>query len=113
MLIDIFSDFIRNKKNLREYIEVRKGINERGEFNDSQLVKIQENLEKLQKEDSDILSKMYEVLEEVYEKDEGNYIDYPLDFARMILNIYNGNQTLQESYNTYKAVLKHKYQTVY
>ena len=36
-LIDLFSDYIRNKKDLLEYIEKRKDINERGEFNDEKL----------------------------------------------------------------------------
>ena len=35
MLIDVFTDFIRNKKDLREYVEKRKRINERGEFNNN------------------------------------------------------------------------------
>ena len=113
MLIDIFADYIRNKKDLRDYVELRKTINERGEFNNSQLIQIQENLEKLKKEHSEMLTKMYEVLEEIYQKDEGNYIDYPLDFARIILHIFDNNQSLDEIYTTYKAVLKHRYQTVY
>lgn len=113
MLIDLFSDYIRNKKDLRTYVEERKMINERGEFNDLQLIRIQENLERLKKENSEIYSKMYEVLEEVYNKDEGNYIDYPLDFARVTLGMFQGNQSLENIYETYKAVLQHKYQTVY
>ncbi len=113
MLIDIFSDYIRNKKDLRKYVELRKTINERGEFNDLQLIRIQENLERLERENSEIYSKMYEVLEEVYNKDEGNYIDYPLDFARVALTMFQGVQSLEKIYETYKAVLQHKYQTVY
>lgn len=112
MLIDIFSDYIRNKKDLRHYVELRKTINERGEFNNSQLIQIQENLEKLKNENFDIYSKMYEVLEEVYRKDEGNYIEYSLNFARSILQMYH-TQSLDEIYDSYKDVLKHKYQTVY
>ncbi len=112
MLISIFTDYIRNKKDLREYIEIRKTINERGEFNDSKLIKIQENLEKLKKENFEIYTKMYQLLEEIYKKDEGNYIDYPLNFAYMILNMdhYNSYEDMHEKY---KSELGHKYQTIY
>jgi hypothetical protein len=112
MLIDIFSDYIRNKKDLRQYIKLRKTINERGEFNDSQLLQIQENLERLKKENFEIYSKMYEVLEKVYQQDQGNYIEYPLNFASSILQMYK-TQPINEIYDTYKDILKHKYQTVY
>jgi len=43
MLIELFTDYIRNRKDLREYVVKRKTINERGEFNDLALIKIQEN----------------------------------------------------------------------
>lgn len=112
MLIDIFTDYIRNKKDLRQYVELRKGINERGEFNNSQLIQIQENLERLKRENFEIYTKMYEVLEEVYKKDEGNYIEYPLNFARSILNMYK-HQSLEDICDSYKEVLQHRYQTVY
>lgn len=112
LLIDLFSDYIRNKKDLREYIERRKTINERGEFNDAQLLKIQVNLERLKKENLDIYNKMYETLEEIYQKDEGNYIEYPLNFGYMILQMFK-SQPLEDIYRQYKAVLKHKYQTIY
>lgn len=112
MLIDIFTDYIRNKKDLREYIEVRKTVNERGEFNDQKLIRIQENLERLQKENPEIYNKMYEVLEEVFKQDKGNYIEYSLDFAREILEMFK-SRSLESIYENYKAVLKHKYQTIY
>lgn len=112
MLIDIFTDFIRNKKDLREYIEIRKTIDERGEFNDQKLIRIQENLERLQKENPEIYNKMYEVLEEVFKKDQGNYIEYSLDFAREVLEMFN-TKSLESIYENYKAVLNHKYQTIY
>jgi hypothetical protein len=111
MLIDIFTDYIRNKKDLREYVELRKGINERGEFNNDELLKIQENLEKLQNENPEIYSKMYAVLEEIIEKDLGDYIDYPLNFARVILNMEKA-KSLDDMYNKYKAELSHHYQTL-
>ena len=112
MLIDIFADYIRNKKDLREYVERRKTINERGEFNNHQLIKIQENLERLKKEDLEIYTKMYELLEEIYKRDEGNYIDYPLNFAKIILDM-DQSESFDEMYNKYQEVLKHTYQTIY
>lgn len=112
MLIDIFTDYIRNKKDLREYVEVRKTINERGEFNNTELIKIQENLEKLKKENFEIYTLMYELLEEIYKQDKGNYIDYPLNFARVILNMTQVD-SYETMYNKYKEVLKHEYQTIY
>ena len=112
MLIDIFTDYIRNKKDLRNYIELRKGINERGEFNNDELLQIQENLERLQKENPEIYTKMYEVLEEIYEKDEGNYIDYPLNFAKTILDM-DKMDSQEDMYSKYQSELRHKYQTIY
>jgi hypothetical protein len=111
MLIEIFTDFIRNKKDLREYVALRKGIHGRGEFNDATLIRAQENLERLKKENPEIYNKMYEVLEEVFKRDEGNYIDYPLDFTREILKMFH-SQSLESIYEEYKAVLSHKYQTL-
>jgi len=112
MLIDIFEDYIRNKKDLREYIEIRKTINERGEFNNNELIQIQQNLEKLQKENPKVYTKMYEVLEKIYEKDEGNYIDYSLNFAKTILDMEQ-MRSFTDMYNKYSSELKHKYQTIY
>ena len=112
MLIEIFTDYIRNKKDLREYVEVRKTINERGEFNDQKLLQVQENLERLKEESPDIYNKMYEVLEEVYKRDEGNYIEYPLNFASEILKMYKTHQSVESIYEEYKDVLNHTFQTV-
>ncbi len=111
MLIEIFTDYIRNKKDLREYVALRKTINERGEFNDASLIKVQENLERLEKENPEIYANMYEVLENVFRKDQGEHIEYSLDFAREILKMFK-KQSLESIYEEYKAVLEHKYQTV-
>lgn len=111
MLIEIFTDFIRNKKDLREYIEVRQGIRERGEFNDAKLLQIQENLERLKKENPEIYNGMYDILEEVFRRDEGDYFYYSLDFAKEILKMFK-NQSLESIYKEYKAILDHKYQTM-
>jgi hypothetical protein len=111
MLIEIFTDYIRNKKNLRDYVEIRKHVNERGEFNDTKLIRIQENLERLKEEEPEIYNGMYEVLEEVFKYDAGLSSEYPLDFAREILKMYNTHQSPKDIYEEYKMVLKHRYQT--
>jgi predicted nuclease with TOPRIM domain len=110
MLIEIFTDFIRSRKDLREYIALRKTIQERGEFNDATLIKIQEKLERLQQENPQIYEKMYAVLEAVFENDAGQRVDYPLDFAREVLKMFK-NSSLEAIYEEYKAILEHKYQT--
>lgn len=110
MLIEIFTDFIRNRKDLREYVAIRKSIQERGEFNDATLVRIQENLERLKVEYPDVYEDMYAVLESIFENDAGQPVDYPLDFAREILKLFK-NRSPQEIYEEYKAILSHKYQT--
>ena len=110
MLIEIFTDYIRNRKDLREYVQVRKTIHERGEFNDASLILIQENLERLQKEEPEVHEKMYAVLEEVFKADAGQPVDYPLDFAREVFKMFK-KQPAQKIYEEYKAVLEHKYQT--
>ncbi|WP_345980165.1 hypothetical protein [Sulfurimonas sp. HSL3-2] len=111
MLIEMFTDYIRNRKDLREYVEKRKTIHERGEFNDAALITVQENLERLKAENPDIYEKMYEVLEEVFERNVGQVVDYPLDFAREILKMYK-NRPVETIYEEYKEVLEHKYQTM-
>lgn len=111
MLIELFTDYIRNKKDLRQYVALRKDIHERGEFNDASLIKIQENLERLEQENPEIYAKMYEVLEEIFKRDQGNHVEYPLDFSKEILKMFQ-KQSLESIYEEYKAVLEHKYQTV-
>ncbi len=107
----MFTDYIRNRKDLREYVQKRKTINERGEFNDASLIKIQENLERLKIENPDIYEKMYGVLEELFERNKGHIVEYPLDFAREIFKMYK-NQSPEAIYEEYKAVLEHKYQSM-
>ena len=92
----MFTDFIRNRKDLREYVVIRKTIHERGEFNDTTLIQIQENLERLKVENPDIYEKMYEVLEIVFENDAGQNVDYSLNFARQIFKMFK-NKTINLS----------------
>jgi len=111
-LIEVFTDYILNRRSLKDYVEVRKTINERGEFNDASLIQAEENLQRLKRENPEIYEKMYEVLEEVFRRDAGQRVDYPLDFTRTILQLYKGNRTPQEVYDAYRSILDHKYQTL-
>lgn len=111
-LIELFTDYVINRKSLKEYVEIRKTINERGEFNDASLIRAEENLQRLKREDPEIYEKMYEVLAEVFRRDAGQRVDYPLDFTRMILQLYKGNRTPRQIYETYRDILNHKYQTL-
>jgi len=55
---------------------------------------------------------MYDILEKIFKEDKGNYIDYPLNFSRTILNM-DKEQSYENMYKKYKAELEHKYQTLY
>jgi hypothetical protein len=112
MLIEVFTDYVVNKKSLREYVEVRKTINERGEFNDAKLILAQDNLERLKEESPQIYEKMYKVLSEIIKKDAGHKVEYPLDFVRAILKMYKNNKTPEMIYEEYKGMLEHKFQTL-
>jgi hypothetical protein len=109
LLIELFSDYVRNKKSLKVYVEKRKSINERGEFNDKTLFDAQECLEKLQKEEPDIYILMYETLSEYYKQGEGHTIEYPINFIRQILQICRNNISAQKVYESYKKGLNHYY----
>jgi hypothetical protein len=111
MLIEIFTDYVTNRKSLKEYVEIRKTIHERGEFNDATLLRAQENLDKLKAENPEIYEKMYTVLAEVISQDAGQRVEYPLDFVREILKMYTNHMTPEMIYEEYKMVLEHKYQT--
>lgn len=106
-LIDLFSDYIRNKKDIVEYIEKRKSINERGEFNDATLQKLAQKLEKLKKESPEIYEGMHNILEEYYKRDEGHYVEYPINFAKQILMMYENHISLEHIYKSYKDGLDH------
>jgi len=108
LLIELFSDYIFNKKDLREYVELRKDINERGEFNDQMLIRIQENLERFKEEDSETLELMYKTLDEYVKNNRGIVIEYPINFARAILSLYKNNgKTPRNIYENYENGLNH------
>jgi len=109
LLIELFADYVRNKKSLKEYVEKRKSINERGEFNDKTLFEAQECLEILQKKEPKIYESMYEILEKYYQQGEGHITEYPINFIRQILQICTNNISAQKVYESYKKGLNHHY----
>lgn len=111
-LIDQFIDYIVNRKDLRNYIELRKTLHERGEFNDAKLLQIQENLERLRTEDPKTLEIMYETFAQIMKEDRGHYVEYPLNFAREILRMYSAGNTPQKVCSDYQKTLEHHYQSM-
>lgn len=105
-LIDIFTDYVRNRKSLIDYVEVRKTLNERGEFNDQKLIHAQENLLRLKKENPELLEAFYGILDETFRRDQGHTIEYPLTFIREILKLYN-TSTPQKIFEEYQRSLDH------
>ena len=111
-LIDHFIDYIVNKKDLRNYVELRKTLHERGEFNDAKLIRIQTNLERLKLEEPEILERMYQILSQIIKEDRGHYVEYPLNFAREILRMYVPGNTPQKVCDDYQKTLEHAYQSM-
>lgn len=111
-LIEIFTDHILNRKSLKDYVEIRKTINERGEFNDAKLIKAEENLQRLKHEEPEIYEGMYETLARIYAQNSGLTIEYPLDFVRQILRMYKDSHTPRQVYEEYKRVLEHYHHDV-
>lgn len=106
-LIEIFTDYVKNRKDLKEYVEVRKTINTRGEFNNETLIQAQEDLQRLKQENPEIYELMYETLEEYYKRDEGHIVEYPINFIRQVLKIYQNGVPAQKVYDCYKQGLDH------
>jgi hypothetical protein len=88
LLIEAFTDYILNKKSLKDYVLYRKTTHERGEFNDTKLIQAEENLQRLKNEAPEIYEQMYNTLTEIYKRNRGLSIEYPLDFVRQILRMY-------------------------
>lgn len=107
-LIELFTDHVRNKKSLKEYVEKRKNINTRGEFNNQTLIQAEEDLQRLKKEDPEIYTLMYETLNQYYADDKGCTIEYPIDFVREISKIYQKGIPAKKVYECYKKGLKHE-----
>lgn len=106
-LIETFTDYVLNKKSLKEYVEIRKTIHERGEFNDAKLIQAEENLQRLLREEPEIYTGMYETLFEIYKHNTGLTIEYPVDFIRQILKMYKNSLTPKQVYEEYRRVLEH------
>lgn len=111
-LIEIFTDYVLNKKSLIEYVELRKEINERGEFNDTSLIKAEETLKKLQLEHPEVLTGMYETLAKIYERNSGFSVEYPIVFIRQILRMYTDSLTPCQICDEYRRVLEHYHHDV-
>lgn len=108
-LVELFTDYIVNRKDLRKYVEERKTLNERGEFNDTKLITAQENLEKLKKDDLKTYEQMYMILDKIIKDDRGHYVEYSIDFTKAILKMYNGHSTPKEVCEEYQKELTHRY----
>jgi len=106
-LIEIFSDYVYNRKSLIEYVEVRKDIHERGEFNDQKLIRAQEHLNRLKEEDNELYELMYQTLDEYRRLDMGHPTEYPIDFIREVLKMYEVSTDTRKIYENYKAGLLH------
>ncbi len=106
-LIDLFSKYIREQKSLVEYVEERKHSNEKGEFSDEELILAFEKLQKLKSEEPKIYNAMYKTLEEYYGRDEGHYVEYPINFIRQILKMYTKNVRPERVYECYIQGLNH------
>lgn len=111
-LIEIFTDYIFNKKDLREYIKIRSSIHERGEFNDESLLIAQKNLESLKMIDRATYNLMYSTLNEYVKADRGDTIEYPINFIREILKLSLDDHSPQKVYEDYKNGLNHKHHDI-
>lgn len=108
-LIEIFTDYVVNKKSLVEYVELRKTLNQRGEFNDETLILAQKNLDRLALENKEILDEMYAILFEIVKLDRGHCVEYSLDFIKEILKLYKNSVEPKDILKDYREILTHKY----
>lgn len=108
-LIELFTDYIRNRKSLVDYVEERKGYTTRGEFPDETLIQTEAYLQRLKEENPKVYEGMYQTLEHYIAEDNGHYVEYPLNFVRQILQIYEHGIPAQKVYDIYRAGLQHKY----
>lgn len=106
-LIETFTDYVLNRKSLKDYVQYRKTTKERGEFNDAKLIQAQENLDRLQSEEPEIYEAMYATLNAIYVRNSGLTIEYPLEFVHQILKMYTGSLTPQNIHEEYTRVLEH------
>ncbi len=107
LLIEAFTDHILNKKSLKDYVQYRKSTAERGEFNDAKLLQAEENLQRLKEEAPEVYNEMYKTLTEIYKRNRGLPVEYPLDFVRQILRMYKNTLSVEEISEEYKRILDH------
>jgi len=50
---------------------------------------------------------MHKTLEEYYKRDEGHYVEYPINFIRQILKMYTNDTKPQRVYECYVQGLDH------
>jgi len=108
-LIDIFTDHVLSRKSLKEYVEIRKGLHERGEFNDASLIRAEEILQCLNLVDSESYELMYRTLSEIFEHDTGNTVEYPINFIREVLKIGQHGKTGRKVCEEYRRTLEHHF----
>ncbi|HEX5710921.1 MAG TPA: hypothetical protein VFX68_06200 [Sulfuricurvum sp.] len=111
-LIETFTDYVLNRKSLKDYVKYRKTTNERGEFNDAKLIQAQDNLDRLKIEDPEIYEAMYTTLDAIYKHNAGLTIEYPLEFIHQILKMYASSLTPRQIYEEYTRVLEHYHHNV-
>lgn len=108
-LIEIFTDHVVNRKSLKDYVEIRKGLHEHGEFDDELLIQAEDKLQRLKKVDREIYEKMYAILDEVIRRDTGHTVEYPINFIREVLKIYQGGLSAKQVCEEYERVLEHHF----
>ncbi|WP_345974940.1 hypothetical protein [Sulfurimonas sp. HSL3-7] len=108
-LIDIFTDHVLNRKSLKDYVEIRKGLHERGEFNDASLIRAEEILQCLKLVDNESYELMYKTLDEIFEHDAGNAVEYPINFIREVLKIGQHGKTGRKVCEEYRRTLEHHF----
>lgn len=108
-LIEIFTDHVINRKSLKDYVEIRKGLHERGEFNDKKLIQAEENLQRLKLEDNASYEEMYKTLDDIFKEDTGDLVEYPINFIREILRIGQNGMSAKKVSDEYKRTLDHHF----
>jgi len=108
-LIELFTDYVVNRKDLREYVELRQNMRERGEFSDETLVHAQESLERLKLENNSEYEAMYVTLKEIFTLDRGHKVEYPIDFIKEVLKMYHHGHSAHDIAQEYNEVLKHHF----
>ena len=106
-LFELYTDYIRNKKDLSSYVEERKQYHTRGEFNDETILYAQECFNRLKQDNPEVYDLMYETLEQYCIRDEGLCMEYPITFTKEIMKIYNKNLDPIRVYENYKSGLDH------